>query len=138
MLSVTACDEFTPMADGYFTIDGTQYKVHVMSIYREAFNQNSMEISLQGASAYNVSVSLTGRNNNLEAGTYNVGSVPKPMGLHWLRFQRGDVTAGITSDVNSSGQMTVSISDKTYTADFSGVLQGHTIQFHYSGLVVIR
>lgn len=140
-LLTISCQEWTPQADGYFVVDGKRYNVHIMVIHSAIFPQpsnNNIEVTLQGAPAYNVSMFVSVPLNTLSEGTYHVSYGYEPMGINWIRFLRGNTSEDITSDINSEGKMTVKVSGRDYVMDFNGKIMGHTVQIHYAGLVSIQ
>lgn len=136
-----SCQEWTPQADGYYIIDGKRYNVHIMAILGASFPQssnNNIQVILQGASAFNVSMFVTVPTNTLSNGNYHVSYGYEPNGINWIRFLRGNTSEDITSDIDSEGNMAVSISGQNYVMDFSGKIKGHTVQIHYAGLVSVQ
>lgn len=141
VLLLISCEEWTPQADGYYIVDNKRYNVHIMAVYKATFPQpsnNNIEVILQGASAYNVTMFVSVPANTLSEGTYHVSYGYEPLGINWISILRGSTSGSITSDINSEGNMTVEVSGQNYVMDFSGKISGHTVQIHYSGLVSLQ
>lgn len=140
-LFIISCQEWTPQAEGYYIIDGKRYNVHIMAIYGETFPQpsnNNIQVVLQGAPAYNVVMYVSVPANTLSEGAYHVSYGYEPLGINSISILCGNTTEVITSDINSEGNMTVDVSGRNYVMDFSGKIEGRTVQIHYSGLVSIQ
>ena len=138
---ILSCEEWTPQADGYYIIDGKRYNVHIMSIYGETFpgaSNNNIRVTLQGAPAYNVSMFVSVPSNTLSQGNYHVSYGYEPLGINWISILRGNTSEGITTDIDSEGNMTVEMSGRNYVMDFNGKIKGRTVQMHYSGLASVH
>ena len=137
-LLIMSCEEWTPPADGYYIVDGKRYNVHIMAIYGATFpssSNNNIEIILQGAPAYNVVMFVSVPGNTLSAGTYHVSWGYEPLGINSISILRGNTSDTMTSDIDSEGNMIVEVSGRNYVMDFTGKIQGRSVQMHYSGLV---
>jgi len=137
-LFIMSCQEWTPQADGYYTIDGKRYNVHIMAISGPTFPQpsnNNIQVILQGAPAYNIVMVVFVTSTTLSAGTYHMFDGNEPLGINSISILRGNLSENITSDNNTEGTMKVEISGRNYVMDFNGKIRGRTVQIHYSGMV---
>jgi hypothetical protein len=141
LLLLIGCEEWTPEADGYYIIDGKKYNVHIMSIYGAAFPQpsgNNIEVTLQGAPYYNITMFVSVPLNTLSEGTYHISWGYELLGINSIGLLSGNTSEYITNDINSEGTLTVEISGQNYVMDFNGQIGGHPVQIHYSGLVSVQ
>jgi hypothetical protein len=124
------------MADGYYVVDGKRYNVHIMAVYGAAFpsqSANNIEVTLQGAPSFNVTMFLTSPGNTLAAGDYHVSWGYELRGINSLNVRYGG--SEFSANQSSVGNMTVETSGNHYIMDFDGNIQGHKVQIHYSGLI---
>lgn len=136
LFSLTDCGEWTPEADAYFILDGERIHVHLATAHT-----HDTLINFMGPLAKYIDiqwVSAGGSGNAILAdGTYPYSYNGSVGGQH-LRYFRvlNGLSKEYNSNFNSTGSMTVSRSDDHYTIDFTGNIDGHTIQLHYSGKIV--
>lgn len=141
---LTSCNEWTPQAEGYFIINGKKYDIHVMVIITDDDDINpfinSIYMILEGAPAFNVSISVLAPGRTLVGGDYFLSKEYEPYALNFVEFLRGNTSEYITVSANSngSGTMSVKINDGNYKLDFKGKIDSYNVEVHYSGLVAFR
>jgi hypothetical protein len=127
ILIMGACQKWTPLAEGHFSVDGKRYDVHVLYLVRD-----EGQIAFQGNEVNVVMYLLT--TPNLTPGTYNVswGLPGKPNGIQVSVY--GGPSVSFNSDIDSEGTMTVERSGANYAIEFTGTISGHHVEVHYKGL----
>jgi hypothetical protein len=138
LLTIVSCQEWTPEADGHYTVDGKDYKVHIMYIDEASSGtNNNISVTWQGASGYNVRMFVSVAERSLAAGTYQVTWGYAPMGINSISILRGNTNDMINNDSNSMGTMTVEKTGSHYRLDFSGTIGGRSVKIYYNGLASI-
>jgi hypothetical protein len=122
-LAMGACEEWTPLAEGYFSVDGQRWKVHVMYI------DGSSVIHFQG-NEVNTTVSFWPQ--NIAPGTYHVaysGNEPNSISVSVYCGP----TCFVDMDNTSTGTMTLELSGGNYVVEFSGTINGRNVEVRYRG-----
>lgn len=144
--ALAACSkELPPAPDGYFILDGQKYPVLQAGIFTDRTSTPGAasfdsEVYFQGAADYYVTVSTRSPERTLSTGTYPFEYFfsANPMKLIYYKVRCGGSSKDYSSDAQSTGSMTLTISGTLYNFDFTGRVLGHDIQFHYSGKVEIH
>lgn len=121
-----SCTEWTPEATGSFSVGQKKYSLILATI--EGGN-----LYFRSKPGYYIEMWVPP--NGLKNISYPfVYSASSPARISWIRVLQG-ASNQITSDINTTGTLTIKVTGNDYTFDFSGVIQGQQVTLHYQGLI---
>lgn len=139
---LVSCTEWTPEAVGYFSVDGQRYNVHLTTLRTNSYSKPSdpafyNELIFSGAPNYYITMSITSPSNALSNGTYPYEYYVSSdqMKISYYRVRYGSDSKDFDTNIDSQGSMVIEISGSTYTFDFSGIIEGHSIKMNYVGMI---
>lgn len=130
LLLLCSCENnWTPEAEGYFTVDGIRYDLHLAT--NDVFDDNSGGLNFVGPPYCQIELVLSTAQLELPEYSLNSGSEGKIITM-MISYGR---ELSVTADENASGMLTIGVGDAhTDIYNFTGQIGGHDVVIYYHGL----